>query len=157
MFKKQQCQGLKLLFLGLGSFGALPGWVSGGFGDDFGWDSVPLKTLQKLIVCLFIGPSWKSWFKTWRSSSFCCSLVWFPHIVCFNKKVGNMKSLDVVSFVSPLEKKKKKHCEYVLDTHSKNGSCRNLLFGVPDVGFYTLKKEKTRHLIVKQNVCWMCE
>lgn len=106
MFKKQQCQGLKLLFLGLGSFGALPGWVSGGFGDDFGWDSVSLKTLQKLIVYLFIGPSWKSWFKTWRSSSFCCSLVWFPHIVCFNKKVGNMKSLDVVSFVSPLEKKK---------------------------------------------------
>lgn len=107
MFKKQRCQDLKLLFLGLGSFGDLPGWVSGGFGDDFGWDSVPLKTLQKLIVCLFIGPSWKSWFKTWRSSSFCCSLVWFPRIVCFNKKVGNMKSLDVVSFVSPLKKKKR--------------------------------------------------
>lgn len=74
--------------------------------------------------------SWKSWLKTW-SSSFYCLLGWFHILFVFNKKVGSMGSLDVVSFVSPI----KKHCQYVLDTPAENNSFRDLLFGLPDVGF----------------------
>lgn len=47
------------------------------------------------------------------------------------KTTGSMESLDVVSFVSPINKR----YQYVLDT--QNNSFRNLLFGMPNVEFYT--------------------
>lgn len=148
----------KTIVLGLGSTGALVGWVTGSFGNGCSWDCVPLKTVQKITavclqillsdikidvhylfsVCLFVGTAWKSWLKTWSSY---CLLGWFSYTVCFNKRVGSMKSLDVVLFVSPV----KSLCQYALDTHSKNNSFIIETSLVYSMWYFILKKNFLAH------------
>lgn len=116
------------------------------------WDCVPLKTLQKMTVCLFTGISWTSWFKT--SSSFYCALGQFPHTVCFNKNVGSRKSLDVVSFVSPIKTALSVCSEHIQRMIiAETFSLEYLMWSL------ILKKQKKLpwHLLVEWNMCWMSE
>lgn len=82
-------------------------------------------------------------------------------VICFSNKKA--LGLGHIVIVLQLEKKQKlrilikkksekKHHQYVLDTCSKNSIFGNLLFSIPKVEFFYLKKENSCPMVVVQNV-----